>query len=486
MTSYAADLASKFSEQNRDTILYNERWKDVFPGVFVDPNKKRRDNWCLMGRTETCRSAGVGGGISGFGAWLLLIDDPVKDAEQANSPTYRKKVWDWFKTTSRTRLAPGGRIIVIMTRWHEDDLAQRLLDSEEGSEYTVLHLPALSYGLPEDYNHIALEKRAELFESIPATAFPDPLGRHKGKALWPSWFDQDYLLKTRGIMGHDFTALYQGHPTDPQGAVFQRDWFRPITKETLMLLRPEVLDRVRSYDLAWSADERADYTVGTRATLYRISKDRIAALRADPKLRAAGEALDWQVPPLIVVIEDQVRWQAEWDVTHANIVKHAQGDGTRYGIVIEAVASQNIGFKMLKRELSLHAHRLSSCVPERDKEVRAKLALKLASLGAVFILCNDITMFPVWAKSFFSEVCAFPHSKKDDQIDAFTQAINYWEGRINNILATNPAVRLVTTFNKDLHKDEMPAKASIPVFQEIPKEDPFGGRRTDGLGWSWR
>jgi len=486
ITSYAATLAEKFSEQNRDTIMLNERYRDVFPGVSVNPNKKRKDNWCLMGRTESVKAAGVGGGISGFGAWLLLIDDPIKDAEQASSPTHNQKVWEWFQTTSRTRLAPGGRIVVIMTRWAEGDLVDRILESEEAEDWDILHLPATSYGTDEEEWRepgMSDDDLQQALEAIPDTAFPDPLGREKGKALWPARFDEDWSVVTKSVMGHHFTALYQGHPTEPAGHEFKREWFRLITGKLLAKLQAKPVRRARSWDIAWSSSKRADWTVCLRATLYEIPKTLKNDLATNPALREFGMSVNLNLPPLMLVIEDVKRWQNEWDETSALIIQTAGDDTNKYRMLIEAVASQNVAFKSIAKELRLWKHNIIPVVPDKDKEVRAKLALKLASLGCVFLLSPEDGSYPIWAKDFLKELGDFAsgRSTKDDQVDALTQVVNYWSGTIDRYLIDLPVQYLKTPFTEKRLPDEepKPIRETIPEFQMI--EDPFN--RVDGLGW---
>ena len=139
-------------------------------------------------------SAGVGSGITGRGAHIALIDDPIKNREEADSETHRRRVWDWFTNVLYTRLMPGGAVILIMTRWHEDDLGGRLLEAESagGDHWEVVNLPALA--------------RAD-----------DPLGRMPGEALWPAWYDEKSLNRVRTALTvmdgpRAWEALYQGRP----------------------------------------------------------------------------------------------------------------------------------------------------------------------------------------------------------------------------------------------------------------------------------
>lgn len=138
-------------------------------------------------------AAGVGSGLTGSGGDLIIIDDPVKDMEEADSETMRDKVYDWYTSVASTRLSPGGHIILIMTRWHHDDLAGRILNDDADS-WQVLNLPAIDT---------------------------------EGRALWPERFPVPDLESKRAAMGSRvFEALYQGRPTPLEGGMFKRDWVR--------------------------------------------------------------------------------------------------------------------------------------------------------------------------------------------------------------------------------------------------------------------
>ena len=191
-SSYSSDLAEEFGRNVRD-IVRDSTFSDVFDGVTLSPDAKAIGRW----NTNTgaiYKAAGVGRGISGFGADVFLIDDPVKDHAEADSDIYRDRVWNWYTSTAYTRLMPGASIILIMTRWHDDDLAGRLLEEQEkgGDQWEVLTLPALS---------------------------------KEGKALWPEWFDEEKLEQTKKVVGQrDWSALYQQEPIPEGGSFFQKSW----------------------------------------------------------------------------------------------------------------------------------------------------------------------------------------------------------------------------------------------------------------------
>ena len=214
------------------------------------PTVPAANRWDLVGHAGGMVTAGVGGTITGRGADLLVIDDPHKSAEEAGSATYRERVWDWYRAVARTRLEPGAGVVVVQTRWHEDDLAGRLLaDAEsEGDRWQVLSLPAIA----EDN---------------------DPLGRSVGDPLWPERFPLDELVALKKSIGsHWWSALYQQRPQPLGGGIFRRDWFRYFrtTNDLYVLEQPggdpvavsagECL-RFCTVNLAVSVKTSADYTV---------------------------------------------------------------------------------------------------------------------------------------------------------------------------------------------------------------------------------
>jgi predicted phage terminase large subunit-like protein len=229
--SHTAELAEKWGRRVRNLI--NEH--GLILGVGLSPDSQAAGRW------ETDRggeyfAAGIGGAIAGRRADLVVIDDPVRSREDVDSELIRNKVWDWYKSDLYTRLKPGGRIVLIQTRWHEDDLAGRLLADMEagGDKWEVISLPALA----EDN---------------------DPLGRRIGEPLWPEWEGTDDLARKRRAVGpRDWSALYQQRPAPEEGDYFKAEWLKPYewkkhpAKETLRIYGAS--------DYAVTADG-GDYTV---------------------------------------------------------------------------------------------------------------------------------------------------------------------------------------------------------------------------------
>lgn len=191
--SYNSDLATDFGRQVRN-IVASPEYGRLFE-TKLSEDSRAANRWNTEGGGSYV-AAGVGTAITGRGADVLLIDDPLKDRAEADSELQRQKVWDWYTSTAYTRLAPGGRVIVIQTRWHEDDLAGRLLveHAKGGDKWVSLDLPAIT---------------------------------SDGKALWPEFYPLEVLERYRSVLpARDWSALYQQRPTPEEGAYYKREWFR--------------------------------------------------------------------------------------------------------------------------------------------------------------------------------------------------------------------------------------------------------------------
>lgn len=254
VTSYSADLAKTFSRRTREMV--REHGKTLFD-IELSDESASVEQWSIKGRHGMYIAAGVGGAITGQGAALLVVDDPTKNADEANSPTYRQRVWDWWTSTAYTRLDPDGAAVLTMTRWHEDDLAGRLLKEMDagGEQWDVLRLPAIA----EDEN--------------------DPLDRRIGDALWPTRYSlADYDRIRTAVGTYVWNALYQQRPQSIEGGAFKASWFKWYTKNQISF--DEKLGKWRFLDEPMplyqgvdpaisekeSADDFADVTIGVSDT----------------------------------------------------------------------------------------------------------------------------------------------------------------------------------------------------------------------------
>jgi predicted phage terminase large subunit-like protein len=228
------------------------------------------------------RSVGVGAGVTGQGGDLIVIDDPVKSREEANSAAYREKVWSWYTDDLYTRLEPGGAIVLIMTRWHQDDLAGRILGSEDAKNWTVINLPAFAEA-------------------------NDPLGRVEGEALCPERYDCEDLKKIQVVMGSSFQALFQQRPSALEGSIFKREWWR-FYKEA-----PKFRRIIQSWDTGFKKGQGNDPSCCTtwgeaEAGYYLLEcwKERVEF----PELKRTSKSQFDKWHPSAVLIEDKASGQS--------------------------------------------------------------------------------------------------------------------------------------------------------------------------------
>jgi hypothetical protein len=201
--TYAQELADDFGRKVRNQIA-DPIYQGIFPGVAIKDDSTSAKRFHVTGSLDALATTqdgayfgvGVGGPLTGRGAHLLLIDDPVKNREEAESEIIRKKTKEWYTSTAYTRLMPGGRIIVIQTRWHEDDLAGWLLREHPQENWEVLDLPAINA---------------------------------KNEALWPEQYGLERLEQIRQAIGpRDWSALYQQRPSPESGGYFKAEWIHTV------------------------------------------------------------------------------------------------------------------------------------------------------------------------------------------------------------------------------------------------------------------
>lgn len=311
--SGAQNLAMSFSRYGRD-LIQNPAYGAIFPNTKLDPSSKSVENWNLQNGGGYL-SAGIGTMITGRGATILLIDDPVRDGEAADSPTIRDNVWEWYMSTAYTRLAPGGGVLGVLTWWNEDDWAgriQQVMATGDGDKFEIVRYPALNDIGDEYLLH------DDTIEQIPPNT-PVPAGaqllRPLGTALHPARFPADELLKKKAnycALGQKrwWDALFQQNPTPEDGDFFTPDMFRyystPPDRRDLRLYQ--------AWDFAITEGQKKDYTVGctigidTRGAVYVLD---VVRFRSGDGIIIANMIVDYakQWEPFMIGVEDGQIWK---------------------------------------------------------------------------------------------------------------------------------------------------------------------------------
>lgn len=375
--SYSGDLSSRMNIDVQ-RIMDSEKYADLFPGVVAGGKGRQRNSelFEIAGHSGSYRSAGVGGGITGMGGDILIVDDPIKDRAEADSQTIRDKVYDWYTSTFYTRLAPGGGILLIQTRWHMDDLAGRLLEKTRTGE-------------GDNWRRI----------SFPAIAEEDELHRKRGEALHPERYPLEQLLQIKTAIGtRDWEALYQQHPVPDGGAIFRSDWFKHYH------VLPEKFQQIAlSWDMAFKDSDTSDYVVGQ--AWGRIGAD--------------------------YYLIDQVRGRWSFTETLARFVAFAEKFPPNASKYVEDKANGTAVIDTLKK----HVSGIIPVTPTESKTARAYAVTPLFEAGNVYFPAPELGHR--WESDYEAELLQFPSGAHDDQVDATTQALNELSKRRRTVVITD-------------------------------------------------
>lgn len=369
LTSYEADFAASWGRKVKEVL--EEHGKEVF-GISIRKDSSAANRWDIEGHTGGMNTAGVGGPITGKGAHLFIIDDPVKNAEEALSKTMRDKAWDWYRSTAYTRLEPGGAIILILTHWHEDDISGRLVKEMQagGDQWEIIDLPAIA----EDN---------------------DLLGRKPGEALWEARFPLPKLLNIKKAIGTEWwNALYQQRPQIAQGFLFKRQYFRYFSRQgdLYVLQTPGGAKPVKANDCmvfhtcdpAASTKDTADYFV---MATWAKTKDNDLLLLDILRTRLEGP----DQPNLFK--QAYQRWHPAFQALED------------VGLTLyQALVKAGLPVKYLKADT--------------DKVTRALPAAARMEAGTIYFLSGA-----PWLADYEEELTAFNKGKHDDQVDVTSYAV---------------------------------------------------------------
>lgn len=349
--AYGQTLAEKFSRKVRR--LVRER------GVPLAEDRNTAAEWETT-QGGGVRAVGVGSGVTGLGGNLILIDDPVKSREEAESPRMQERVYEWFTDDLYTRLEPGGAILLTNTRWHHADLAGRILESPMGAAWDVVSFPA-----------VAEEA--------------DPLGRAPGDALWPARFPAEELARTRETIGeYAFSALYQQRPTPRSGNLF------PRAKAQIVDVAPATLRVIRSWDKAGTAGG------GKRTAGVKLGLD----------------------PDGVVYILDSTIGQWAAAEREAVILQTARMDTPACPIVIEQEPGSGGKDSAMATIANLPGYIVTAKPATGNKALRAEALATQWQAGNVRLVRG------LWNKAFLDEMEVAPNGTYVDQMDAAAMGYN--------------------------------------------------------------
>lgn len=383
ISSYSGDLSQGFSRAVRNSFK-DEAHLKVFPGSALAPDSTAADKWHTK-EGGAFNAVGVGGSLSGKGGSLLIVDDPHKDRNEAESNTIRNTVKDWYSSVLYTRRAPGAGILVIQTRWHTDDLSGWLLEMQRENENKVKEFEDAGLPIPPDLQHF------DKWEVVtyPAIATEDEKYRKKGEAFHPERFPLHELLMVKNaLIPRDWQALYQQQPVAEDGEFFTRDMFRYYKPNE----RPSLLDMrfVAAADLAISQKQTADYSVFTVFGIDRENNYWLVDMR-----RGRWSGLE--------LIDQMFELQDRWNPDMFGI-ESGQIELTLEPFIAKAEQERGINLKYQKLKTR-----------GQDKQTRAFPLQGRMQQGRVYYPHPESVE---WMYTLVTELLQFPLGKNDDIVDS--------------------------------------------------------------------
>lgn len=377
IASYELGTARRWGRAIRNDIQANpERF-----GMRIRHDTSSAQEWQIQDHAGGVYSVGIAGALTGRPVDVLIIDDPIKDRAQAESQVYRDRVWDFWTDTARTRLAPDAVVIVVLTRWHEDDLAGRLLAQDVRREWRHINIPAQA-------------------DHDPNKGESDPLGRQPGEYLLSArgrtpkdWEDTRHDVGTR-----TWTSLYQGRPSPESGDVWKRQWWRrydtplwsqhPTAPDAYHVHEADEL--VMSWDMTFKDTRGSDFVVGQV----------------------------WARKGANVYLLDQIRKRLSFTDT----VTAFQGMVARWPQATRKLVEDKANGTAVINTLRSKIPGIVAVTPTESKYARANAVSPILEAGNVLLPGPQIALFD--PEELIEEAAAFPNGAHDDQVDATSQALS--------------------------------------------------------------
>lgn len=356
-------------------LISDPRYREVFPDMGLSASSSAADYFEFTGGRGYYKAVGVGVGISGYRAEIAAIDDPIASREDAESPTIRRKLHEWFEDDFGTRPMPGSPMYVVATRWHEDDLIGHELDKMANGaaehDWVVINIPALA-------------------------GDDDPLGRKPGEGLWPEVFGTEfYLAKKRGTTARSWNSLYQGVPTDEEGGVLKAEdikRYKTVPEDQLdrtgRVVKKIIKKITLSVDCAEKATQRSDWTA---ATIWYETKDGKHYLVHAARTRK-------EFTPMLQWIDELA---SAYNVDQ--ILVEDKGAGTQY--------------IQVKKENPKGPPVIPISTMNKSKEFRFDGVTPMFATGRALLpeKGND------WIADLEQELLVFPNGRNDDYVDSTSQ-----------------------------------------------------------------
>lgn len=382
--THTDEFSKDWSKKVRDTVV-SERFKEVFPEVEINPGDRAAQKWSTLDNKRFF-GVGVGGTITGKRVDLLILDDLIRGIEDADSKAARRKIISWYKSDAYTRLKPGGSIIIINTRWHEEDLPGYLMEQMEegtGEEWEIIKLQAIC--------------------EEPDT---DPMHRKYGEALWPQWQDEKELTRIRDKVADErmWSCLYQQNASPKGGTIVLDEWFGKYSRFDLdSQIRTTSMYKIWvSIDTAETAKEKNDPTV---AECFLEAMNGDLYLLREYRQRREHVKLAKEIREFL----DQIR--------------------RMYGKVTGVLIENKGGGRPLSSELRTHTtYRVILIEPKTlgDKAFRFDEATPFIEAGKLHVPSGESK----WVTDYMNELTTFPASRNDDRVDATSQIINYLSKKV--------------------------------------------------------
>ena len=369
MVSHTTDLAVDFGRKVRN-LINTDAYRDIFPTVQLASDSKSAGRWNTNSGGEYS-ACGIGSALAGRGADLLLVDDPHSEQDVINGNfEVFEKAYEWFTFGARTRLMPGGRVAIIQTRWHMDDLTGRVTrdmsQNEKSDQYEVVEFPAI----------LDIENKKT--------------GSVVQKPLWPEFFDMDALLRTKASMPvFQWNAQYQQQPTAEEASIVKRDWWSRWESEDA----PQCEYIIMSLDAAAEKHNRADFTALTTWGIFLNEEDSSYNIIL---LNSIKQRLEF--PELKELsMEEYAEWQPD-------------------AFIVEKKSAGTAIYQEMRR-MGLPVQEYTPHRGSGDKLARLNSVADIVASGMVWMPQTR------WAEEVIEEIAGFPFMSHDDLVDSTVMAL---------------------------------------------------------------